>query len=655
MNKMSERKDAKIHVKILYDGEIVFEQNFEEFPISIGRSRDNHIPLIKDNLLSRKHAQIDWDGEQLVLRDLNSSNGLFENKKRIQSLTLDSDKVVKLGEVEIFLTPQYFSETFPLHGDETVVCDNDLTEFTKSTDISNLPELEEEYQSYQIQKGNKNLKVDSSVAQVNTEPAHDSISSKKNFKPSSFAPINQTHQDIGAFSKSQMNLEMIVTWKGQLYQSRIFQPGEAVKLGRGSGSTYLPILKKEYHLADYNGNYVHCYLNKDTNGEYIIDKKTPQSLQKIIPSLPKSRGRHCLKINPTDLCHITLGEDVGIFLRYTPSPRQLTKNRIVLPEELLKKTIVGSSVGHLMAIIFMFFLAPREPDIRIKNLSPRVARLLVQKPKPKEKPKIQVKKEEKKKPDKVERKIVQKKKIQKKVKVVKKKIIRKPQKVVVRKSQKMRKINEKATRVIKKKPSVTSLGALAALGRSKSSRILNKPLSLNINPKAGGASSKSKTRGIIGALKTKNGRLAYAGMNGVKTKGKGYGKGSGYGVQGLKGRAGSRGVVGVVTEAKLLKVKSTEGLTKNQVMKEVQRHIGKIQSCYERALLGAPGISGRVEYEWHITPKGKVKWSKVKNSEINNGGSLNNCVKKVFKKMAFPIAKNGESTIPSIGFPFGRL
>ena len=115
--------------------------------------------------------------------------------------------------------------------------------------------------------------------------------SEKNIKPSSFAPINQAHQGIGLFSKSQMNLEMIVTWKGQLYQSRVFQPGEAVKLGRGSRSTYLPILKKEYHLADYNGNYAHCYLNKDSDGEYISDQKSPQSLQEIIPSLPKSRGR----------------------------------------------------------------------------------------------------------------------------------------------------------------------------------------------------------------------------------------------------------------------------------------------------------------------------------------------------------------------------
>ena len=105
----------------------------------------------------------------------------------------------------------------------------------------------------------------------------------------------------------------------------------------------------------------------------------------------------------------------------------------------------------------------------------------------------------------------------------------------------------------------------------------------------------------------------------------------------------------------LLKVSRSEGLTKKQVMVVVQQHTGKIQSCYERALLNSPGISGRIEYEWYITAKGRVRWSKVKRSEVSNGDVLNNCVIGIFKKMRFPVATNGEPTVPSIGFPFGRL
>jgi len=161
---------------------------------------------------------------------------------------------------------------------------------------------------------------------------------------------------------------------------------------------------------------------------------------------------------------------------------------------------------------------------------------------------------------------------------------------------------------------------------------------------------------VIGAIKTKGGKLQAAGFAGIKIKGKGFGTGTGYGVQGIKGRAGSRGVAGSVVGApKLMEIKQTEGLSRRQVMNEVKKHLGKIQRCYERSLLTNPGIAGRVEYEWLITPKGRVKWSKVKRSEIRSGDSLNACVLAIFNKMKFPVAKNGQSTRPNIGLPFGRL
>ena len=114
-----------------------------------------------------------------------------------------------------------------------------------------------------------------------------------------------------------------------------------------------------------------------------------------------------------------------------------------------------------------------------------------------------------------------------------------------------------------------------------------------------------------------------------------------------------RGVV--VGSPKLMEITRSEGLTQKQVMDVVKQHLGKVQRCYERALLSNSSIAGRVEYEWYITPKGQVKWAKVKSSEVQNGSELNSCVTKVFKDMKFPVAKNGESTQPSIGLPFGRM
>jgi hypothetical protein len=137
----------------------------------------------------------------------------------------------------------------------------------------------------------------------------------------------------------------------------------------------------------------------------------------------------------------------------------------------------------------------------------------------------------------------------------------------------------------------------------------------------------------------------------------GYGTGTGYGVQGLKGNAGARGIAGaIVGEPKLATAANkTEGLTRAQVMAVVQKHLAEIQHCYEKNLLLNPDLSGRMEFEWEISPTGKVVTSSVKRSTVNGGDGLGECVKRVFTAMRFPNASNGQSTVPSIGFPFGRM
>ena len=90
-------------------------------------------------------------------------------------------------------------------------------------------------------------------------------------------------------------------------------------------------------------------------------------------------------------------------------------------------------------------------------------------------------------------------------------------------------------------------------------------------------------------------------------------------------------------------------------MEVVKHYLSDIQQCYERSMISTPGLAGRVEYEWDITPRGGVTDVRVKKSEMTGGDALNSCVSDVFKKMKFPVAKNGMGTTPNIGFPFGRL
>lgn len=101
-------------------------------------------------------------------------------------------------------------------------------------------------------------------------------------------------------------------------------------------------------------------------------------------------------------------------------------------------------------------------------------------------------------------------------------------------------------------------------------------------------------------------------------------------------------------------VAASNGLSQEEVMKVVNQHLHEIQRCYERSLFKNPDLVGRGEYEWFISPNGDVTQVRVVSSTLVNGDELHNCVMSVFKKMKFPKSTNGQPTIASVAFPFGK-
>lgn len=85
----------------------VFDDKLRRIPVGegtllIGRSRDVHL-RIHDHLLSRKHCALTRSGDQVILSDLNSSNGTYVNGERVGTRPLVIDDIIEFGKTVMVL------------------------------------------------------------------------------------------------------------------------------------------------------------------------------------------------------------------------------------------------------------------------------------------------------------------------------------------------------------------------------------------------------------------------------------------------------------------------------------------------------------------------------------------------------------------------
>lgn len=97
---ISKRKCTTPHLEYLTSNHCSIQQvSLERFPFSLGRVSSADL-VIPSSQISRLHAEIYKVGDQIRVKDLNSTNGTFRNGKRIQDSPLYHGDILHLAQQE---------------------------------------------------------------------------------------------------------------------------------------------------------------------------------------------------------------------------------------------------------------------------------------------------------------------------------------------------------------------------------------------------------------------------------------------------------------------------------------------------------------------------------------------------------------------------
>ena len=102
-------------------GKTVLERELKPGRLVIGRTPDNDLQ-IDSKFISRHHCQIVTQADSCLIEDLNSTNGIYVQSKRVRRYNLNDGDVVQLGQHEIM----YIDERVPRQRSGVDMADTDV-------------------------------------------------------------------------------------------------------------------------------------------------------------------------------------------------------------------------------------------------------------------------------------------------------------------------------------------------------------------------------------------------------------------------------------------------------------------------------------------------------------------------------------------------
>ena len=656
-----------VKIKVLHQGEMLMERIFQTTPIRFGRMLDNDLALPFD-FVSRYHCELRYTEEGWVAVDLGSKNGFLTESPAVKAVRLERINELKLESGSTFYIQELAVSLELMEevaGEDNFQPVRQVTNTLVDSDVKAERELEAQKTRSKRDKRDRTSTPAPTASQPEApqgpRPMLDIDLQNLLFIP---------HASVG--QAREKALQMTTVWHDQVIDTKEFAIGETI-------------------VWDHNGD-------SHDLGQVGNDKssvRVPKGCEAVEGALVTPGKNPKVTVNLVTPTAFNVNSSIFVYLRYVPKSKNLPQSAVWLDDKLMDPLIISSAI-HGTAALASFVIntktpPPREPEperfATVIMPTPPVAptpQMVAVEPTPEPTPVAtpNPKPEPTPKPKKVAVKEPEPPKIKKTVDEKKHRKVALKQKVEVAPLEKPKVANlppaakaapaapvpaPKIVAVATPLPfNAKSFGALKTLSllqtgpSAKIANVQNIQVSRSVAAVPGsstGAQAVQGTGDIISHLnQSATGASGGTGdaASGVALGGKAAG--GAYQVGGLTGKAGKHKIKGsVLGGATYTELSKNEGLTREQVMKVVQKNQALIQQCYERSLMSNPDLSGSAEFEWEIAGPGNVNFAKVKGASIKNGEGLLDCVKGVFSKMQFPKAKNGENTSSTITLPFGRL
>jgi len=97
-------------ILLALEGKTLLERELKPGRLVIGRTSDNDLQ-IESKFISRHHCQIVTQADSCLVEDLNSTNGIFVQSKRVRRYNLNDGDVVQIGHHEIMYIDERLSRT----------------------------------------------------------------------------------------------------------------------------------------------------------------------------------------------------------------------------------------------------------------------------------------------------------------------------------------------------------------------------------------------------------------------------------------------------------------------------------------------------------------------------------------------------------------